>query len=86
MSDLLTLLDDLDVQPATEVYALMPDMATACGLCTLWNCTDCTHRIAHTSDTGWDFPCPQVTCPDCLIADMHLRARQMQSNQARAAA
>lgn len=84
--DLLQELEALDVAPAIEIHALVPNMATACGLCTMWDCKACTARVAHTTDRGWDFPGPNVTCPDCLIVELAAMARRMSGNQARAAA
>lgn len=84
--DLLEQLEELDIGPAAEIHALVPDMATACRLCTMWDCKTCTYRVSHTTDRSWEFPGTAVTCPDCLILEPFAMARRMSGQQARTAA
>lgn len=69
--------------PAPSVlHKLMPNMATACGRCTMWDCSTCERRIERSSPAGYVFRSSEVTCPECLAIDLERVSAAMQKNQA----
>lgn len=72
-----------DAPEPTVMHMLMPNMATACGRCTLWDCRHgCERRVERTNGCSWVMNSRETTCPECLAVDIPAEIAHMQSRQA----